>query len=49
VTLVGIVVILALVLLPVAIMLWRFHRGDELVSGGSFGSQLAHRDRDRRP
>lgn len=41
--LIGLIVIVLVVAFPAAYLVWRFKRGEEAVSGGSYGSQLLGR------
>ncbi len=43
--LVGLIVILAVLVTPVAVFVWRFRRNEEPVAGGSMGRQLFGREK----
>ena len=40
-------ILIGLIVLPAAYLVWRFRRGGEAVGGGSLGSQLFGRRKDR--
>lgn len=44
--LVGLIVLLVFIGVPVALLVWRFTRGEESIAGGSMGSQFLGRKKD---